>query len=105
MPVRDSQALPLAPPMPDHTVRRRPVPDDPRLTGYDYADCFEVTLATPDTHSAETWVRTSLEANAFVRRLITVVHAHVLRFDLGPADEHHVLGWRIVTSEPDVLQL
>jgi hypothetical protein len=92
--------------MPEYAVRRRDVPDEPQLRGHDYADAFEVVLARPDAHSAETWARTSLEqCHPLLRRLIEVVHARVLRFDLGPSDDAHVLGWRIVSSEHDVLHL
>jgi hypothetical protein len=74
---------------------------------YDEADSFEIRLDESDTHSAEEWVRTSLEdAPAALRLLIRRVHRDVIRFRLGPqSDAQHVLGWQIVTSSPDVLQL
>lgn len=52
-------------------------------------------------------MRAALEqAQPTVRRLIQLVHAHVLRFRLGPSqDPDHVLGWRIVVSRPDIVQL
>jgi hypothetical protein len=92
--------------MREFEVRPRAVPDEPELRGHDYADSFEVVLAEPDEHTAETWARTALEqSNPLLRRLVGVVHGGILRFDLGPDDEQHVLGWRIVSSEPDALQL
>jgi hypothetical protein len=89
------------------SVRRIAVPPEPLLpdAAYDYADAFEVTLSEPDDHPAETWVRTALEASpAALRRLIGIVHGRVIRFRLGPtSDPQHIIGWRIVTSEPDVV--
>src|SRR4051812_42435572 len=87
-------------------VRRLPVAAEPLLerTDFDYADAFELRLDRPDEHSAEQWVRAGLERPA-LRRLILLVHRRVLRFELGPRDADHILGWRIVTSTPDVLQL
>jgi hypothetical protein len=88
------------------SVHRRTAPDEPHARAYDYADSFEVVLAEPDGHSAEEWARTALEqSHPLVRRLIRVVHARVLCFDLGPSDKQHILGWRIVSSDPDGLQL
>jgi hypothetical protein len=74
---------------------------------HDEADSFEVRLDQPDIHSAEEWVRTALEdAPAGLRLLIRRVHRDVIRFRLGPqSDADHILGWQIVTSSPDVLQL
>jgi hypothetical protein len=87
-------------------VRRIAVPDEPLLHSsvHDYADAFELRLDCPDEHTAEKWVRTGLE-QPLLRRLILLIHRRVLRFDLGPADADHILGWRIVVSEPEVLQL
>ena len=89
-------------------VSRVPVAPEPLLGGarYDYADAFEVRLDRPDTHPAEVWLRTGLEESpAAVRRLILLVHRHVARFDLGPADADHVLGWHIAQSSQDVCHL
>ena len=92
--------------VPDYAVVRTGVPDEPLLEGYDYADSFEVRLARPDSHSAEQWVRTALEgSHPLIRRLIEVVHARVLKFDLGPSDDEHVLGWRITASDQGRLRL
>jgi hypothetical protein len=73
----------------------------------DYADAFELRMAQPDGRSAEQWVRAGLEgAPAAVRRLILVVHRHVLRLSLGPVDAgDHVLGWRIASRADDVVRL
>jgi hypothetical protein len=91
--------------MPDARVSRRPVPHEPLVDQTpDYADSFELVLAHPDEHTAEEWIRAGLE-QPVLSRLIVLIHRRVLRFDLGPADAHHILGWCIVRSEPDVLQL
>jgi hypothetical protein len=76
-------------------------------SAYDEADSFEVRLDHSDTHTAEEWVRTALEeAPPALRLLIRRVHRDVIRFRLGPqSDAAHVLGWQIVTSSPEVLQL
>ena len=71
---------------------------------HDYADSFALLMSEPDDHTAEEWVRAGLE-QPLLRRLIVLVHRHVLRFALGPADEQHILGWRIAVSEPDVVML
>jgi hypothetical protein len=88
------------------TVRRVPVAPEPLLdaTDFQYADSFELRFGSPDQHSAEQWVRTGLE-QPMLRRLILLVHRRVLRFELGPRDDEHILGWRIVTSQHDVVQL
>ncbi len=40
------------------------------------------------------------------RRSLLLVHRWILGFRLGPwASPNHVLGWRIVTSEPELLHL
>ena len=105
MPLRVRHVLHPSP-RPESGVFRRAVPDEPGGHGYDYADSFEVVLGQPDTHPAEQWVRTALEdVHPLVRRLIQVAHTRVLRFELGPYDERHILGWRIAGSEHDVLQI
>jgi hypothetical protein len=73
----------------------------------DYADCFEVRLARPDTHSAEEWMRTALEQSpAALSKLIRLVHEHLARFQLAPSsDPDRILGWRVAHAEPDVLML
>jgi hypothetical protein len=72
----------------------------------DYADAFEVRAAEGDDRSAEQWIRAGLEASAAIRTMIVVVHRAVLRFrlDLRPAPDR-ALGWRVVTSEQDLVRL
>lgn len=76
----------------------------PGKSAYDYADAFEVTLPEGDGRTAEQIVRAGLQhAPAILRSTIVVVHRHVLRFQLGPvSSRNHVVGWQIMTSEPDV---
>jgi hypothetical protein len=74
---------------------------------YDYADAFEATLRRGDHRTAEQVIRDGLEhAPPRLRATIVIVHRHVLRFRLGPiSSPNHVVGWRVVTSEPDVVRL
>ena len=73
----------------------------------DYADAFEVRAPEQDDRTAEQWIRSGLEgAPGWMRRLILVVHRHVLGFRLGPLNgPDHVLGWPIVASEPVEVRL
>jgi hypothetical protein len=72
---------------------------------YDYADAFEIELAEGDQRTPEQLFRAALEGAPPVP-LIPIVHKHVLRFHLGPlTSPDHMFGWRIVTSEPDVIRL
>jgi hypothetical protein len=89
-------------------VTQRPVGPEPLLDGvrYDYADCFQVQLTDPDTHSAEVWVRTALEqAPAAVAALIRVVHSRILRFRLAPPAAGNLLGWHVDHEATDVYHL
>jgi hypothetical protein len=93
---------------PAHAVRW-PVPSEP-LAGHemhDYADCFEVPLSAADERTAEQVFRAGLEgAPPALRRIIVAAHRHVLRFRLGPASSPtHVLGWQIISNEPDAIRL
>jgi hypothetical protein len=91
-----------------HAVRRPVSSESPGGRDvHDYADCFEVPLRADDDRTAEQLVRAGLEGAPFALRLIVVVaHRHILRFRLGPASSPtHILGWQIVTSEPDGIQL
>lgn len=83
---------------------REPVPGGGH---YDYADAFEIHLPTPDGRTAEEWARSGLErAPTAVRRLVVWVHRHVLGFPLDPRPAPGtVLGWRIRSSEPEVIVL
>lgn len=88
---------------------RLPDPSEP-LAGHDmhdYADCFGVPLRPDDDRTAEELLRAGLQgAPSTLRRIIVLAHRHVLRFHLGPASSPtHVLGWRIISSEPDAIQL
>src|SRR4051812_37211313 len=89
--------------------RRLPVGSEPLVAGeeYDYADAFAITAGPDDSRSAEQWMRDALQGSPpALRWLIVVVHANVLRFRLGPRnDADHVLGWRVTSSEPDVVRL
>jgi hypothetical protein len=66
-----------------------------------------VDLREGDNRTAERVVRTGLEQGpAVLGRVFLFVHRHVLRFRLGPPlSPKHVVGWQIVTNEPDVLHL
>jgi hypothetical protein len=85
------------------------VPAEEPLIGkrYDYADAFEIGLRASDPRSPEEFARHALErAPRSVQWTISTVHRYVLRLRLAPRSAPgHVLGWRIVTSEPDVIQL
>jgi hypothetical protein len=73
----------------------------------DYADAFEVARSPTDRRSAEQWARDGFERLPLqTRRSLLLVHRWILGFRLGPwASPNHVLGWRIVTSEPELLRL
>jgi hypothetical protein len=89
-------------------VRAVPVAEPPpEGRRSDYADAFEVRVTEPDARTAEQWARCALEqARPLLRRTVLTAHRHLLRFRLGPLDSpDHVLGWTIVTSEPDVIRL
>jgi hypothetical protein len=87
----------------------RAVPVDERLVDaeHDYADAFEVRVDEPDDRSAEEWVRAGLEqAPPALRRVIFVAHRRILRLRLGPRwAPDHMLGWTVVTSTPEAVQL
>jgi hypothetical protein len=75
--------------------------------GYDYADAYEICLDEPDGRTAEDFARHALEESPWpVRTTIWVVHRYVIGFRLGPrTDPNHVLGWTILRSEPEVVEL
>lgn len=83
--------------------------DEPLLrdAGYDYADAFEVRVRDGDPRTAEQFARLALEAApAAVRWTIWLAHRYLLRFRLAPrSSPDHVLGWTVVTSEPDIVHL
>ncbi|MCA0145496.1 hypothetical protein [Blastococcus sp. LR1] len=74
---------------------------------HDYADAFRAVVARPDDRTPEEWVRAGFEqAPWIVRRVIRFAQGRLLRFRLAPLDEPgHVLGWRVVTSTPEVVRL
>jgi hypothetical protein len=76
-------------------------------TRYDYADAFELRSPEPDPRTAEQFARDALEnAPGPVRGIVRLVHRHVLRFTLAPSSSpQHILGWTILASEPDLIQL
>jgi hypothetical protein len=91
-------------------ARRVPVDSDEPLIGsdqYDYADAFEIRLREPDARSAEQFARCALEQLPLpVRWTIRIAHRHALRLRLGPrSSPDHLLGWKILTSRPEVLHL
>jgi hypothetical protein len=91
-------------------ARRVPVPTgEPFFEAerYDYADAFEIQLDGSDARSAEEFARCALEdAPRLVRGVVSIVHQHVLRLRLGPrSSPDYVFGWKIRTSEPDVIVL
>ena len=85
-----------------------PVLPEPLLDGAtcDYADCFEVRLDRPDTHSAEEWARACLDsAPAAARATIRLAHGGILRFDLRADDADHLMGWLVEQADREVLHL
>jgi hypothetical protein len=85
------------------------VADEPLVGGdrYDYADSFEIRVGEADSRSAEQFARSALEQAPWpVRWTIRTAHERLLGLRLGPrSSRDHVLGWQIVLSEPDVVQL
>jgi hypothetical protein len=72
-----------------------------------YAAAWEVATADGDTRDAEQWARATFEdAPPALRRFIMTGWIAGLRLRLGPrASPDHVLGWRIVTTTPEVIIL
>jgi hypothetical protein len=79
----------------------------PAIASPDYADAFQVTRSSTDRRSAEQWARDGFEGLPVTpRRSVLLVHRWILGFHLGPwASRDHIFGWRIVTSEPELLHL
>jgi hypothetical protein len=90
-------------------ARRAAVSEPPpaALASPDYADAFQVTRSPADRRSAEQWARDGFERLPVpTRRSLLLIHRWILGFHLGPwASPDHVFGWRIVTSEPELLHL
>lgn len=73
---------------------------------YDYADAFEIQLSERDTRTPKQVFRSALKEGHPGLRTVPIVHRHVLRFRLGPlSSPDHLIGWRVVASEPDVVHL
>jgi hypothetical protein len=90
-------------------ARRIAVTENPPSPGSlpDYMDAFEVMRSPTDRRSAEQWARDGFEQLPLAsRRLLLLVHRWVLGFQLGPwSSPEHVFGWRIASSEPELLHL
>ncbi len=91
-------------------ARRVAVVDKEPLIGsdrYDYADAFDIRASQPDPRSAEEFARSALEQAPWpVRWTVRTVQRHLLGLRLGPTSlQDHVFGWKIVTSEPDLIHL
>jgi hypothetical protein len=91
-------------------ARRVPVPvGEPliRSDPYDYADAFEIRLRESDARSAEQFARCALEeAPWLVRETVWIAHRYLLRLRLEPrSSPDHLFGWKILTSQPDVIHL
>jgi hypothetical protein len=74
---------------------------------YDYGSAWEIRVRKPDERSVEEIVRSSLEGAPWQARwFVWAVQRLFLGFRLGPrSSPDHILGWRILTSQHDVVQL
>lgn len=90
-------------------ARRIAVSETPPSTvaSPDYADAFEVKRCPTDRRSAEEWARDGSERlPVAIRGSGLFIHRWILGFRLGLwSSSDHVFGWRIVTSEPELLHL
>jgi hypothetical protein len=79
----------------------------PTASPPDYADAFEVARNPADGRSAEQWARDGFDRLPMpARRSVLLIHRFILGFHLGPwVSPSHVFGWRIITSEPELLHL
>jgi hypothetical protein len=73
----------------------------------DYADAVEVARQPTDRRSAERWARDGFgRVPVPTRQAGLLAHRLLLGFRLGPWESpDHVFGWRVVTSEPELLHL
>jgi hypothetical protein len=88
-----------------YRIRRIDPIDEPALRGarWDYAYSFEILLDHPDDNPAGAWLRGAIvEAGESKRRLIRLVHRHIVRFDMDRGDADGLIGWRQIVSEQDV---
>jgi hypothetical protein len=85
-------------------VQRRSIVATPPC---DYADAFEVSLATGDGRSAEELVRAGPEnIPRWLGAAVLIAHRHVLRFDLAPSSApNHLIGWQIGDRDHDSIRL
>lgn len=83
------------------------IADHDSLTDPSYTDCFTVTPRANPGRSAEAWMREVLEsAPRLVRWFVLFGWRVVLGLRPGPwRSPTHILGWRIVSSTPDVVIL
>jgi len=93
----------------EHDAQRvTPIAMAPDSSGqFDYADAFEIRPPAGDERTAEDWMRCGLEeAPLPLRWTILVAHRFVLGFDLAPRSAPgNIMGWRIVSSVPDLTHL
>jgi hypothetical protein len=82
-------------------------PPPSTIASPDYADAFEVARSPTDQRSAEQWARDGSERlPVSLLRSGLLIHRWILGFHLGSrASSNHVFGWRVVTSEPELLHL
>jgi hypothetical protein len=91
-------------------ARRVPVAAEEPLIGsdqYDYADAFEIRVGERDTRSAEQFARCALEQAPWpVRWTVRIVQGQLLRLRLSRGTSpDHLFGWKIRTSQPDMIHL
>jgi hypothetical protein len=91
-------------------ARRVPAVADSLVTRHgppNYVDAYALEARRPLAGTAEEFARTALEdCHPSVGRAIRRVHQRVLGFRLASVDSpDHVIGWRIITNEPDVIHL
>lgn len=74
---------------------------------YDYADAFAIRVPEPDDRPVEQFVRAAVEQAPWpVILTVRAVHRYLLRLRLGPSTSaDHVLGFKILSSEHDVVHL
>jgi hypothetical protein len=74
---------------------------------YAYADSFAAEIPAGETRSPEQWARAVFEGAPLpLRWLLVVGFRFGLGLRLGPrSSPDHVLGWRIVATEPDSVTL
>jgi hypothetical protein len=83
---------------------RRIRPPAPQLdASADYADAFEIRTGEDDSRTTEQTFRDGLGAEpGVIGHLVLWTHRHALRFRLGPfTSSDHVIGWKVVRSDPD----